>query len=770
LSANVWHGLRVVMAQPALGATSLQLVSRLRAIGVASTADLTHVGVEHAQFVLRLLENDLAEDDGTRKESLFQLSAHGGTHFGGNRFLRSKVAAYVTRFVGRGVASDDVFVGPRRSTTYRTLVLALRDSAEPRTKSAWLANAAAKHALESAAASLLDVYYGPDSLYEMVELVALFEPAAVVYALQSDSREDAEQLGSLVTACENRGIPLILDGTATFRITSGTDIGGGISALAEHPLGAYPLYLIALERSDAYPEMALSLVIHPREPVLHRALIAAALVTHATLPAVPVSYYGWVFDDMTVFRIWERDENELGAFERSRSQSLPRRPLQGGQLLRAAAVDAFLPPSVGDCSPAELALQSELDMAPVVRDALVPALLAASATTAAPAPAELTAASKGVVDMIEATRDGLQSGTDDLYGSVLSTSSPTKGRPMFNERNVVFADSILLLLQHIAHALTMAHGGKRPRIGAPAGGSPVLPVFAAALGLPFETISSGSASDGWKITPAALSAWAANDESTLALVLLCAPVSVTGSVYTQKDLDALVDMLDNEQCARGTYLVADETLALFDAVPSDAEEAGVHFKRVSSLLCASKQHSRVLTLGSFALDLAAPGFQTAWCVSANDALIQTIKSCVLEAPYAFALRMTAQLCTEVMRAATWSPSLPSESKAGSAAPIQPALHAFWSYQLSQLNSNRSVCVEQFGRIASVVQLYSDATQQPQLSVRVEFQNDKQAAQVAEQARSIGIRTRVVGRVLCVFLLQKAKLFEELLSSLCASLN
>ena len=71
------------------------------------------------------------------------------------------------------------------------------------------------------------------------------------------------------------GLPIVLDNTEKFRITSRATGGGVFGGLSQHPHAKYPVYVVGLEKSSVYPGLSVTFLVHPDQG-LHTRLCAAS--------------------------------------------------------------------------------------------------------------------------------------------------------------------------------------------------------------------------------------------------------------------------------------------------------------------------------------------------------------------------------------------------------------------------------------------------------------------------------------------------------------
>mmetsp|Transcript_5945 Transcript_5945/g.17904 ORF Transcript_5945/g.17904 Transcript_5945/m.17904 type:complete len:129 (-) Transcript_5945:53-439(-) len=86
-----------------------------------------------------------------------------------------------------------------------------------------------------------------NSAEEVSELLELLKPTIVVFAVE-ESGASLNEVRTLVSrAAENR-IPVLIDETAIFDITSKATGGGLIGALSDDPYANFPIFIIGLEK------------------------------------------------------------------------------------------------------------------------------------------------------------------------------------------------------------------------------------------------------------------------------------------------------------------------------------------------------------------------------------------------------------------------------------------------------------------------------------------------------------------------------------------
>jgi len=727
-SSRVYHGLRVVQAEPGLGTITLDLLRVLRDrihSEDLNNIDLSEMDEEQALFVLHLADLLCPESLMYGQDRALSFPA---SDINGNYSFRSKVATYVTRFGGRNVRPEDVFIGPERTMAFHSVIVALSQESD-----VWLVNRAAKPKIQGACEQLnVEVIYGPDSVTEMAELVSILEPKIVVFALvqsSSVSRSDPEpDLSALIEAAEKLSIPVILDGTETFKITSGTSIGGGISSLAEHPLRSYPIYLIALEHSIVYPGLSLTLLIHP-ERRFHRNLAAAALISYTTQKYIPCVYYDQLFDEMTVFSIWEKPEDLEQHSVFKREQTLPKaKQTYYGRIEKSHVLSELTSSSKLDStfSPAEFIVLNDLECTPKeLIHPIVPQLLDRS--TALSSAAEETQTEKQLAAM--ASRSRLNNA---------QTSAFLEGR------DVLLGDSVMMLLGHTLQALiekkkstgqhtTTSNTHEKPLFHAavPSGSSPVLNALLEVLCIERNEIPC-SAESCFLLDSSDLRDWLSCHSCDI--LILEAPVNVFGAKYSQEKLESILTVL---QEFPDLFVICDESFGFFwnqklTEYPS--------FLSCSTAIDSASLLKRIICFDSFSFAFSAPGFQLGWAISKNTELLNTIRARRLCRLPIYLLRAVQRMTLSILNEID---------------DLNSSLQSFWKNQLQQLNKNRTLLLTSMDN-ESNIQILSDA---PALSVIIQHKLLHQEQQQLDREHELYSR-KVNASITAIFLTQNETKFSN----------
>ena len=580
---EVWHELKVVEGRPALGERAFALVSALTRLGVdlaRQDVDLAQVDDEQATFMLHLA---------ARLETHKVLPY---PHEAGDFSFREKVAAYLTRYTGRRLEPGHLFVGPGRASSWHVLLLSLT-----RPGQTMLVSRSLRPILQPALSRLgIQVIPAPDAIGEVSELLRNLSPDVLALAVTSDERQALGQLSTLLDEAARRQIPVVIDETDFFEITSRATGGGLLGALADFPSGAWPIFLVTLEKSRVYQGLAITLVCHP-DPGLHTRLEAAAEATYSRIAWLPQFYYEGLFAEMTMFRMWEQGvaPGIQPGLNPSPVRSIT--PLTGeGRISRSLTLPGLSRPAP---APSVVRLdygENEAAVPDVLIQAMVAALLDRESGRAAPA---------------------VEVSLGQVISRYVATTRGMGGQPL----GVVIAAGTWPALFDTLEEIGEQRG--RLRVAVPRGCYGMVAPQLQAAGAELVWVET-RAEDQFRIRPAQLRAL----DRFVDVVLLNQPTNPTGISYTQAELDALVREVES----RGAWLLSDEVFAQVGGA-----------ERVPSILASPDGGSQRVIFGGVSKTFAAGGLRVGWMVSPHQRLVEGVRNRRLESPPRYALLAVREL-------------------------------------------------------------------------------------------------------------------------------
>jgi aspartate/methionine/tyrosine aminotransferase/methylase of polypeptide subunit release factors len=285
----IWHEVAVWQARLRLPRETLALRRALRAMQaekLLADLDLSSASQEQLDLVASLAQR------------LADTPYLPYAHEAGDASFRAGVARYLRRFFDLALDPAEIFVAPEREQAIYALLLATCDPGDrvlvSRNVHAVCAPALTKAGVHATITN--------NTLREVGRLLEVFDVKMVLLAVEPEERSNLAALRDILDACERRGILVVIDESAYFRITSGVEPRTLFEFLAREPHRTHLVVLYGLIKNAVFADLELSLLL-PVPARLHADLAMAAEVTYSRIGTLPQWLYERLFADLLSFRI-----------------------------------------------------------------------------------------------------------------------------------------------------------------------------------------------------------------------------------------------------------------------------------------------------------------------------------------------------------------------------------------------------------------------------------------------------------------------------------
>jgi aspartate/methionine/tyrosine aminotransferase/methylase of polypeptide subunit release factors len=275
------------------------------------------------------------------------------THEAGSKRLRTLIANYVRHYhdLDLGLPSEShgnrVFIAPNREALVEGLLLSLCE------KGAQVVVSEEVHLLfarifEKAGVQAI---VANDDLSDIRHLAEVLSPKLVLVSVDPVSGRYGAELDELAKLCADRGIALVVDGSAEFDISSRAPANRLLKYAARRGLGRGFLIVVGLIRNRVYPDLQPGILLGAWEDLLD-ALIGFAEASYSRNGTFTEHYYCQLFEDVLSFQLVRPDEKTRGSrYLHGAIPSLSTR------MKRVLALPAFAPgPKVSQGHPAVIRL------------------------------------------------------------------------------------------------------------------------------------------------------------------------------------------------------------------------------------------------------------------------------------------------------------------------------------------------------------------------------------------------------------------------------
>ncbi|HWV39679.1 MAG TPA: aminotransferase class I/II-fold pyridoxal phosphate-dependent enzyme, partial [Vulgatibacter sp.] len=540
----IWHEVAVWRAELRHPREILALRGALRKLGsdrLLADLDLGAASQEQLDYVAALAGR-LADDPRIPY-----------AHEAGDRRFRSLIARYLERFYELRLDEGEIFVGPERKQTVRSLLLATCDPGDGVLVTRNLLDEYAG-ALE---ASGVKATVTNDTLRDVRRLLGAFDVKVVLLAVEPEERTNLSVLRAIVQEAASRGILVVIDESAFFTITSGVAPRTLFEFLAQEPQPDNLVVLYGLVKNAVQPDFELTFLL-PVPPALHAELEVAAEVTYSRISTPVQWFYERLFASLLSFRI--SFTTEAPPRRRMASAPLPR----SRRMARVAAHPAFAPKIFREDDPELIRLdygENELE---------IPRPLAEGLIAACAAPFEVPK-------------------VHGLEEAICAFLAETRGLA-FSPADVALAQGVWPLI-HDAAAVLRARLGRAPRVFVAAPCYGVLP----------PTLEAA----GCEIVAAPLERLYGPDRESPDAVVISQPSNPEGRYLSRDELRRLAEF-----AVRHDALVfSDEIFGLVDLARPDAADV---LSPASLEGEVPGIQERVLIFGGLSKEFAAGGLRVGW--------------------------------------------------------------------------------------------------------------------------------------------------------------
>ncbi|HWN69704.1 MAG TPA: aminotransferase class I/II-fold pyridoxal phosphate-dependent enzyme, partial [Haliangium sp.] len=511
----IWHEVAVWQARLRLPRETLALRRALRALGsgpLLAELDLSAASQEQLQAVAALAQR------------LADAPSLPYAHEAGDLAFRTSVARYLRRFFDLGLDPAEIFVAPERGQAVYSLLLATCDPGDrvlvSRNVQAACAPALAKAGVRATITN--------NTLREVRRLLDVFDPRLVLLAVEPEERSNLAALRDILDACGRRGILVVIDESAYFRITRAVEPRTLFEFLAREPHRAHLVVLYGLIKNEVFPDLELSLLL-PVPARLHADLAVAAEVTYSRIGTLPQWLYEWLFAELLAFRI------SFGPREPPPARPAPAVPLPRSRRMAAlTAAPAFAPHVFRDHDP-DLVRMDYGENEAALPLPLIEGLIAACA---APAGAD-------------GDPGGQPDGEHGLATAITAFLLESRG-VRYGADEIVLGQGVWPLVHDLGAALT-ARLGRRPRVFVATPCYALLPPTLAASGCEVEALPLAQLYD--RVGRVGRSSAPAPDA-----IVVSQPSNPAGVYLTHEDLVALANYVVDSRA----LLVSDEIFGLLD--------------------------------------------------------------------------------------------------------------------------------------------------------------------------------------------------------------
>ncbi len=518
-SRPIWHDVRVIEASLRFERDLRPFLHTLNLLGGADLLD----------------QLDLSRVDGEQISYLRALAARFAqarrapyTHELGSPDLRAYVARYALRYFALPLEPDEIFIGPCRQEVLHGALRALTSPQDTVLLSASITPTYTNACRKAGVHTLL----ANDDLDEIIALTETLQPRLVALALTPDERRNNAALRRLIALTAAQRIPLILDESEPFTITSHQHRNDVLELLGREGRPPHVLVLIGLIANRVYPHLQPALLLGATGHLRH-GLIAFAEATFSRNNVFAEHYYEHLFAELLSFQL-----------RRDNAAALPDLPAPPEAPQLAPAMQATLawpafddpPPYTGDAPLIRLDYgENELDI-----------------------PSRLM---KGV--LLGFTNLGDDSALARTAEVIAGFTQTTLGGD-FQPEEIVLGAGVFPLLYDAALALRHLLG-RPPRVALPTGHYGYLPPIFTLAGCEV-VVAQTRAEDAFLFTPQALDDLEAL-HGPIDLLFLNDPANPAGVRYPPRLLRDLLAWLQPRQ----THLFLDAIFAHLDLLHTDED-------------------------------------------------------------------------------------------------------------------------------------------------------------------------------------------------------
>jgi len=488
-------------------------------------------------------------------------------HAAGDADFRELLVRYLERYFGLALAPDSLFVGPERSVTVHSLLLATCDVGDSVLISRSLLPVYAA-ALSKARVERTLVH---DTLEEIRGLLEAFSPRVVLLSVAPQERTNLAVLKDIVAEAGRRGILVVVDESEHFRITGEVESRTLFEFLARSAPMDNLVVLYGLIKNAVYPDLELSLLL-PVPPQLAADLEVAAEATYSRVSTLAERFYAHTFSELLSVSL-SFGAPAAAPKPRAASVSLPR----SARMVRARAAPAFAPPIFDPDAPRLVRLdygENEVPMPPQ----LVEGLLASSLV--GPGVREETGLGAAIAAFLLETR-GVR----------------------YAPSEIVTAQGVWPLMNDLGIALSNRLG-RAPRVWL------VTPCY----GLLPPTWGLA----GCEVLQGPLTALLARREGVDAVVI-SQPANPAGRYLAHRELVSLAGWIVEHR----SLLISDEIFGLLSLTNATAETV---MSPVGLELAVPGIGARTVVLGGLAKEYAAGGLRVGWMAGRDGALLDGVRA------------------------------------------------------------------------------------------------------------------------------------------------
>ncbi len=572
----IWHDVRVYEASLRHERDMRPFLEAVRGLDgddLLDQLDLSRIDGEQVGYLRALAQRQVAD----RRAPY--------SHEAGSALLRQRVSAYLERFYSLDEGPESIFVGPNREEALHGVLRATCARGDR-----VLVSASVAGVYEAACAKAeVEVVAANDDLEEIVELVEALEPALVLLALTPDERRNSAGLRGLLAATARRQIPVVLDGSDDFTITSRLHRNALLDFLGREGRPANALILIGLIGNRVYPHLRPALLLGARGP-LREALVAFAEATYSRNDTFAEHYYEHLFEEILSFQLRRPGQRARAAPEGASALALSQ------DIERVLAWPAFEapPPYEGDKPLIRLDYgENEL-----------------------PLPARLT---KGL--LLGFTNLGASASDRGARAAAAGFCRAVMGWPVEPEQLVLGA-GVFPLLYDVALALRQ-RAGRSLKVGLPKGHYGYLPPIFTLAGCEVVEIPA-RADRGFLVRAEGLDA-AEAASGPLDVLFVNAPANPSGVAYGLEGLREIALWARD----REVTLLSDEIFSLLQLDPEGPPQAPGLFDVLADL---PEVRARLVAFSGLSKAFAAGGLRVGWAASADAELLDRVRALRTVAP------------------------------------------------------------------------------------------------------------------------------------------